>query len=247
MAGASTRGDRLEYPFEGEFTSEAVFIDFFYGLTDRLDMGLQVAYFDQVYADATRDEPPSDAGFSDIRAFVKCRLFQRPAIFTLKFGAKVPTGEFRNEDGLIPVGEGQWDFDFVGQLGRSFWPLPLYTNVDVGYRLRTENTEILRDPGDEWFLNVEAGYNVTPRLLLLAKYEMLRGNPSTDFGFFRNRSQIKRITYLSPTVSYALEDQLMVEAAVRFTLSGRNFPAGHQLGVGLSSQFDAGSLLPTPW
>ena len=33
-------------------------------------------------------------------------MFSRPLLLTLKTGVKIPTGEFKNEDGLIPVGEG---------------------------------------------------------------------------------------------------------------------------------------------
>ncbi|HIG18085.1 MAG TPA: hypothetical protein EYQ31_12820 [Candidatus Handelsmanbacteria bacterium] len=78
-------------------------------------------------------------------------------LFTLKGGAKIPSGDFRNEDGLIPVGEGQWDFHLVLQAGRSLWPLPSYANIDLGYRIRLANEDILRDPGDEWLVNAEIG------------------------------------------------------------------------------------------
>ena len=60
-------------------------------------------------------------------------------------------------------------------VGRSFWPIPIYGNVDVGYRMRTKNDEIDRDPGDEWIFNGEIGYSVTPRLLVALKVEALRG------------------------------------------------------------------------
>ena len=115
----------------------------------------------------------------------------------------MPTGDFRNEDGLIPISEGQWDYDFFVLVGRSFWPIPVYGNVDVGYRVRLENEQIFRDPGDEWLFNAEVGYNITRRLLVAANVEMLRVKAGTDFGF-KNRSQIKRITYLSPTRTLTL-------------------------------------------
>ena len=236
-------GDRLEYPFDGEFDSKAMFIEANYGLTNRLDLILQIPYFDQVFSDATRDESPSDAGISDIRIGAKWRLLQSPALFTVGLGAKIPTGEFRNEDGLIPVGEGQWDYIFAGQVGRSFWLFPMYANLGVEYWLRTENEQILRDPGDQWLLVAEVGYDLTKRFWTMVKYEMLRGKPSTDFGFLRNESEIKRITYLRPTVGYSVAKNTDLEFGVRYTLSGRNFPAGHQLLLGLSTEF-AGPELP---
>ncbi len=237
-------GDRVAYRFNGEYDSKAVFIEVFYGITDRLDLGVQIPYFDQFFSDDTRAVPPSEAGFSDMRRFVKWRALQKPVLFTLKAGAKMPTGRFENEDGLIPVGEGQWDFDFVGQLGRSFWPLPLYGNVDVGYRVRMENIEIDRDPGDEWFLTAELGYNITRRALLTGKFEMLRSDPSIEFGLFENSSQIKRITYFNPSLVYGLVDDTALEFGGRLTLNGRNFPAGHQLTMGLFSNLGTKARQP---
>ena len=92
------------YDFDGRYESSAAFIEGFYGLSDRLDLGVQIPYFDQSFANSTFAEPRGDAGLSDIRVYGKLRLIDQPLIFTLKTGAKMPTGEFKNEDGLIPVG-----------------------------------------------------------------------------------------------------------------------------------------------
>ena len=53
--------------------------------------------------------------------------------------------------------------------------------VEYAYRIRRENTEILRDPGEERLINREVGYNLTPKLLA-TKLEMLRGGTGTNFG-----------------------------------------------------------------
>ncbi|MCY3792461.1 MAG: transporter [Gemmatimonadetes bacterium] len=229
-------GTRARYDFDGQYESRAVFFESMYGVTDRLDLGLQVPYFDQSFANAAFAEPRTDTGLSDIRALAKFRLLAQPLVLALKAGVKVPTGEFKNEDGLIPVGEGQWDFDFVGQVGRSFWPLPLYGNIDLGYRVRTRNEQIDRDPGDEWFLNAEMGYQLLRQLMLLGKCEVLRSDPAIDFfGDFEIETGIKRITYLTPALLYAIGQRTTIEAAVRFSLNGRNFPAGRQFVLGVAT------------
>ena len=228
----------MRYDFDGRYESSAAFIEGFYGLSDRLDLGVQIPYFDQSFANSTFAEPRGDTGLSDIRVYGKLRLIDQPLIFTLKTGAKMPTGEFKNEDGLIPVGEGQWDFDFVAQFGRSFWPLLLYANIDLGYRVRTNNAEIDRDPGDEWFLNAEVGYNLTCKLMLIGKCEILRGDPAVVFGGIKADS--KRITYIMPVALYAIDDRSAVEAALRISLNGRNYPAGRQWVVGVSTALGGG-------
>ena len=227
-------GSRRPYRFNGEYDSRAVFFEGFFGAGDRLDLGLQVPWFDQQYDDDTHIHPVGDSGFSDLRLLAKWRAFQAPAVVTLKAAVKMPTGEFRNEDGLIPVGEGQWDFGFILQAGRSFWPLPLYANADVGYRVRTENEEILRDPGDEWIIDLEAGGKAGGRIGLAFKLQMLRGLTGTDFGF-PSRTQVKRIIYLAPTLSLRLPGNSVLELAVRQSLGGMNFPAGRQFALGVSA------------
>ena len=231
-------GTRARYDFDGQYESRAVFFESLYGVTDRLDLGLQVPYFDQSFANIAFAEPRTDTGLSDIRALAKLRLLSKPLVLAFKAGVKVPTGEFKNEDGLIPVGEGQWDFDFVGQMGRSFWPLPLYGNIDFGYRVRTRNEQIDRDPGDEWFLNAEVGYQLVRQLMLVGKCEVLRSSPAIVFGSIE--AEIKRITYLTPALLYTIGQRTMIEAAVRFSLNGRNFPAGRQFVLGLATTLGKG-------
>ena len=238
-------GSRRPYRFGGKYDSKAVFIEGFIGVTDRFDLGVQIPYFDQEFVDDTRLRPQSDAGFSDVRVLAKWRTFQRLAVLTVKAGVKFPTGDFRNEDGLIPVGEGQSDYDFIVQVGRSFWPIPIYGNVDVGYRVRMKNDEIDRDPGDEWLFNGEIGYSATPRLLVAFKFEALRGKKGTDFGFIRSSSSIKRVTYLSPTVAYKIHGNTTIEFTIRSTINGQNFPAGQQITLGVSKELDLPNALRT--
>ena len=235
-------GTRAPYDFAGQYESRAIFFEGLYGVTDRLDLGLQVPYFDQSFTNIPTNiafaEPRTDTGLSDIRALAKFRLLAQPLVLAFKVGVKMPTGEFKNEDGLIPVGEGQWDFDFVGQVGRSFWPLPLYGNIDLGYRVRTRNEQIDRDPGDEWFLNAEMGYQLVRQLMLVGKCEVLRSHPAVVFGGIE--AEIKRITYLTPSLLYTIGQRTTIEAAIRFSLNGRNFPAGRQLVLGLATTLGKG-------
>ncbi len=230
-------GDRARYRFNGNYNSRAFFFDIFYGVTDRIDVGAQVPFFRQQFQDASIltgfGEPRTATGFSDIRGFFKYRAFQKHLINTLTFGFKAPTGNFVNEDGLIPVGEGQWDLDFIVQLGRSFWPVRAYANLDVGYRLRLKNDKIDRDPGNEWFYTAEAGYTPIANLLLALKLEGIRGKPATVFGI-QTSQDVKRVTYLSPTVSFGPVNHFSLEAALRISINGRSFPAGQMLVLGIS-------------
>lgn len=227
-------GTRRPYRFDGRYRSRAVFLDAVYGVADGLDLGLQVPYFDQLFDDDTRSRPPADAGIGDLRAFAKWRLAQAPLVVALEGGVKMPTGRFRNEDGLIPVGEGQWDADLALKLARSLWPAPLWAGLDLGYRVRLRNDDIDLDPGDEWLVHAEAGWAPHPRAWLALKLESVLGRAGRSFGL-QTPSLERRITHLSPAASFTLFGVTAVEAAVRFSLAGRNYPAGHQLLLGLST------------
>ena len=230
-------GSRARYRFNGRYSSRALFFDLFYGATDRFDVGLQAPFFRQEYQDTALltgfGEPRTATGFGDIRGFLKVNLLDRRTVGTLKLGFKAPTGDFVNEDGLIPVGEGQWDFDAIFQLGRSFWPIPAYVNSDVGYRLRLKNTEIDRDPGDEWFFVAEAGFQVRRMALVGVKFHGIRGKAATVFNA-RIHSDVKNITYVSPVINLGPFRAFTLETAMNVSIGGRNYPAGWMAVVGLS-------------
>ena len=228
-------GERAPYRENGHYQSQALFLDLFYGVTQRMDLGLQIPFFQQTFENVGFRPANTASGFSDIRFFGKFNLFQKPIVGTLKVGAKMPTGKFENQDGIIPVGEGQWDFDFITQVGHSFWPLPLYTNLDLGYRLRLKNNTISRDPGEEWFFLAEIGYQPLDKLLLIFKLESIHGKPSKVFNIELPKD-VKRITYLSPTLSVGPYHNLKFETTVRISAGGRNFPAGHLWVGGISYQ-----------
>ncbi len=230
-------GTRRPYRFGGRYSSRAVFVEGAYGITDRLEAGAQFPYFDQHLADGTRLEPPAEAGFGDLRLWLRWKTLSTPIILTLKAAAKAPTGDFRNEDGLIPVGEGQWDFDLVAQLGRSFWPLPLYAALDLGYRVRLENRQVAQDPGDEWLLDAQVGGRFSDRFSLAGKFELLSAETGTAFGF-PNPSLQKRIAYFAPTLVLHVLPHADLELAFRQSLGGRNFPAGRQWVVGIASRVE---------
>lgn len=229
-------GERAPYDDLGEYDSRAAFFDLWYGVTDRIDIGVQIPWFRQEFVNDALligfGEPRVASGFSDIRGFLKINLVQKPFVGTVKFGFKAPTGEFVNEEGIIPVGEAQWDFDVVGQIGKSLWPLPVYANLDVGYRFRLKNEDIDRDPGNELLFLGEVGVNPRSWALVALKLEGIRGKKGKVLGV-TNDSLVKRISYLSPTAVLGPWNNVSFEAAARISLNGRSFPAGALYTIGV--------------
>jgi hypothetical protein len=205
--------------FPAQYNSRSLYLDVFYGVNDRVDIGLQLPFVSREFVDFKADmhkemfgDETGESGLGDLRGFAKVNLVQQPFVGTLRLGFKAPIGEFRKAPEAVSVSDGQWDFDIIAQVGRSFWPLPLYTNVNLGYRLRQKNSTIDYDPNEEFIYNAEAGYSPMDKLLLALKLEGIR-------------SSGRRITYLAPMLLVGLQQNLSFEITARMSISGRADPS----------------------
>ena len=244
-------GKAVEIPLDARFQSRQVYFSVYYGLTDLVDLGLQVPYISNKFVDKdegndTATPPPAlepESGIGDLRGFAKINLLQQAGLAgTLNLGFKLPVGEYRPVPEALSITGGQWDFDAVAQLGRSFSPVPAYANLDLGYRLRGEykdtdgiDPDRSYTPGAEFVFNLEAGYSPRDRLLVALKYEGMSGaeydavsNPGSP------ESLSQSVAYLVPTVLVGLHPNLSLEASARMTVSGSRYFAGSTYSLGLS-------------
>ena len=210
-------GDASKFP--ADYTAQEVYFDVFYGVTKRFDVGVQFAAINRKFENFTADRHRSmfgyrakESGLGDIRAFAKINLVHEPVVGTLKLGIKTPSGEFRAAPEAMSASDGQWDFEVIAQIGRSYWPTPVYANIDLGYRLRQTNDTIHYNPDDEMIYNAEVGGSPTEMLNLALKLEGISGAG-------------RRVTYAIPTVLVSLPQGLSVEAAARVTVLGRADPS----------------------
>ena len=234
------------------YKSQQVYFDVYYGLNDRIDVGIKIPYISNEFVDVSSEHPfygapdKKDSGLGDVRGVAKINLVQSADLVgTLKLGFKVPMGEYREVPEALSITGGQWDFDAVAQVGRSFWPVPMYANVDLGYRLRGEYTDPTAGepdvvdrsytPGAELVFNAEAGYSPMDKLLVALKYEGVVG---AEYDAISNPGTPERIsqsvTYLVPTVLVGVHPNVSLEASARMTVSGSRYFAGPTYAVGLS-------------
>lgn len=245
------------------YQSQQVYFDVYYGLNDRIDVGVKIPYISNEFVDVSPEHPfygaadKKDSGLGDIRGVAKINLVNsEDLVGTLKLEFKAPMGEYREVPEALSITGGQWDFEVVAQLGRSFYPVPVYGNVDLGYRLRGEyadpnpsdagGVDRTYTPGAEFVFNAEAGYSPMDKLLVALKYESIIGaeydtikNPPAGGNINsppedRVETLNQSVSYLAPTVLVGLHPSVSLEAQARMTVSGSRYFAGSTYGVGLS-------------
>ena len=238
--GCTAAGHSVAFdPFiGGESHSQALFTEIAYGLTGWLDVGLQLPIYRLRFvnlSDPNRD-PVSSIG--DIRFYGKVQLITAPLIVSIRLGAKSPTGKFTVDAEVVNLSEGQWDYELSLDLGRSLWPLPGYVNVAAGYRFRTDNNSFEITIGNEFTLALEGGVNILPAVFVKGSLDWLRSERPR----IRTTGDVllshRELLSIAPSVMLSPHPSIHIEAGLRHSLAGQNFPDGVQYFGGLSYQID---------
>lgn len=229
------RSDGVKRPFlasNAKSKSSAVYLDALVGATDRLDLWVQVPYFD-LHFDDDLDNRHS-TGVGDVRISARYNLLQLwggSVPISVRFTTKIPVVDFPIDAEIIPVGEGQWDYEAWLEAGVSLWPLPAYGVLWLGHRWRAINDETTRDPGNEIAVLAEFGGTLAGRLGGKVVLDAIFGQDGASQGVKVSNDQ-REIMYLNPNLTFQVTPRLSVEGGVRVPLHGKNFPAGHQFTLG---------------
>lgn len=214
----------------------SVFLTAAVGLVPGLDVWGQAPFHRLQFNDVVRDRTSTGLGHPKLFLRVGPRLIGldtgRP--LAVRGGVKFPVGDFPIDAEIIPLSEGQRDWEVLVELGHSFHPWPVYVMGWVGYRWRETNTAIARKPGDERLFHVALGGTIG-RLTWKLAVDGLLGRPpirTFDAGFTIELEQdTRRLVQLMPTVGWQVGPGA-VELGARFPVDGRNLPAGPALTLG---------------
>ena len=227
-------GSRIPYFFDGRNRTQALFVDYQRGLTDRLDVKVQLPVFSVSFDDLADDR--TSTGLGDLRVEARYNVVSSPFVAAVGSTIKFPTGEFENDAEIVPVGEGQYDFDLFVEVGRSLWPKPGYVTGKLGYRWRAENQDTGIDHGNEILWHVELGWQLHRRVWVKGLFRGLYGLDSTTFDLVIE-SLRREVVYFQPGVTFAVTETSGIEFTVPISLRGRNWPAGPVLAVLFTQNF----------
>lgn len=210
------------------------------GLWKGVDLWIDAPAHRLAFNDASRDR--LSAGIGDPRVFLRTgpALFgidELPFAVALRGGTKFPVGDFAVDAEIIPLSEGQRDWEVLLEMGRSLYPWPVYVAAWAGYRWRRPNTEIDRKPGDERLFYLAVGGSVQQfQWKLAADGHIGRPPVRTTFNLRLERDR-RTLIQVNPTLGWMVGPGA-VEVGARLPVHGRNFPAGPVFKVGYFLTWD---------
>ncbi len=226
----SPTGDVSTYLLDGEAQATSLFLTTDVGLGGGVDAWVQLSYQQLMFRDLTVVRRSSGPG--DLRLFARwspSSALGWSVPVAVRAGLKVAVGDFDAFSSILPLGDGQTDFEVIGEVGHSFWPLDAYVTAWAGYRWRRAQASTGFDFGDERFFRLAGGWT-SGRLGARFALAGLFGTDPGQTGV-GTASQARRLLRVSPSVT-ASAGPGIIELGVRLPLLGRNLPAGPDLSLG---------------
>ena len=230
-----SNGDQTPIPVGGHAVSTAIFATGAVGLIPNWDLWARASLNFLSFDDAGRER--SENGPGDVNLWLRVAPLKYLDIdfpFAIRGGVKIPVGEAPIDAEIIPLSEGQTDWEIMAEVGHSFWPRTVYVNGWLGYRYRAAHPEILRDPGEEVFFLAQVG-GALGRVQYKLVFEGWDGNAPILEGLVITTDQRN---YLQVTPSLWYQTRLGgFELGWRVPIDGRNLPDGGALVIGYFSKF----------
>ena len=110
-------------------------------------------------------------GIGDVDFGLRYNLVDSDWVVSTQLLYKAPF--FYSEDNDLPLGNGQSDIELRLQLGRSLYPYG-YLGLEAGFRYRDE------DPSDEFRFLAEYGFDLSEKVYLRTKVDVILATESTD-------------------------------------------------------------------
>lgn len=224
-------GEKQPFFADGHSITTSLYLTTAIGIVNGLDAWLQVPLHFFSFDDAAGDRQQTGLGDTRVYARLGSRLLGLPAVpIALRGGIKIPGSEFPVDPQVIPLSEGQVDWELILEVGHSFHPAPFYAMGWAGYRWRTENTEEHRKPGDERFAFLAIGGEIGSRFVWKLAGEGLWGLAPVVDGL-EIPTASRRLIQIQPTAGVRAGPGV-VQLGGRLPVSGRNMPAGPALVAG---------------
>lgn len=222
-------GNKGSFPGGGHAVSTQGFMTLALGLADGLDTWTQFSFqrlrFDDLAGGRTSTGP------GDIRLYLRYNpltLLGSNAPVAIRGGVKLPLGDFDVGSNVIPLADGQRDWEVMLELGQSLDPAPFYFQGWVGYRWREGRDGGQVDYGDEKLFYAALGG--TAGVQFKVAVEGWHGGTPLFDGVLAPGAEREMIRIQPSLLQNVGAGQ--VEIGVRWPLAGKNLPSGPDLVLG---------------
>jgi hypothetical protein len=222
-------GDVQDFLADSEFLTRSIFLTASVGLVEGVDLWGQMPIHNlDVVSDGGNS---SSSGVGDLRLALRVT----PAIFGsdlplgIRFGGKTPGNTFPVDATVLPLTEGQRDFEVSVESGTALSFLPIYIAGWVGYRWRDLSEVREYNPGEEVFGHFSFGGAISDFTWELGT-DALWGQAPTVSGLTLADAEARRLLQFVPTVGYPVGPG-KIEVSGQFPVAGRNLPNGTGIGV----------------
>lgn len=236
----NSQGDRQPLLAGGRFRTASLYLSGGMGLMRGVDIWGQAPVHSMRYVDTGGERTRSGIGDARLALRLSPDLVGSTVPIALRLGMKHPGTKFPLDATVIPLTEGQRDFEVSVETGRMFGGGVVYLLGWSGYRWRQENVEAARKPGNEGFFHVAAGTSLGGVRFELGT-DVLLGQPPRRLGFEVAASR-RRLVQIAPTITRKMGvGDLEVTSVI--PIVGRNLPTGAGLSVGYRVGWGGGPKL----
>jgi protein XagA len=224
-----TSGRTTPFSAHGEFTDLNVAQYIEYGVTNRITAVASLAY--KSLRDRNGDGVSKAWGIGDIDLALRGKIAEgRAGVVAVQFLAKVPKAY--DADAILPLGNGQYDYEARLLYGRSLWQLfPGYCNFEIAHRWRD------RAPSDEIRYLAEVGSDFGRGFYGRSKLDGIRSR-NNGLGLDTSGNPTARnnydLTKLDLVVGRKLGARWSVEAGFAPSVYGRTTAAGSTISAAVS-------------
>ena len=150
-------GDRQPFLANSRFDTRSLFLTGAVGITPGVEIWAQVPIHKLNVESAGGDSRSSGVGDIRIAARLGSELVGLDLPLSLRLGSKIPGSDFPVDATILPLTEGQRDWEVSLESGFRLADRSTFIMGWVGYRWREENKEAARKPGNELFAALAVG------------------------------------------------------------------------------------------
>ncbi len=210
-----------------------------YGVSHRLTLIAYVPFYKRIALNRQIGAPSgfvyfagdSVSGFADSDVGLRFGLKQnRATVLSARVMFGLPLGKDEQQNGLL-TGDGEFNQLFALELGRSFYPVPLYFSSEVGFNNRTQGFS------DEFRYAAELGYtfwgNATLAMKFVGVASLKNGADNVRGGMGGLYANNVSYLALGPSLFFQLNKNFGVTAGIDGATYGQNVLAAPSYSLGI--------------